>query len=101
MVRVRIGEEFCAPEFVQMALRTRLVRTQIEKPLRTTSGVKNINSTEISRLVFPLMSLSEQLRIVTKVDELMALCDTLKTHLNTAQTTQLQLADAMAEQAIA
>ena len=48
-----------------------------------------------------LPPLSEQARIVAKVDELMALCDILKTRLNTAQTTQLQLADAMAEQAVA
>ena len=35
-----------------------------------------------------------------KIDELMALCDTLKTHLNAAETTKLQLADAMAEVAV-
>jgi hypothetical protein len=31
----------------------------------------------------------------------MSLCDTLKSQLNTAQSTQLQLADAMADQAVA
>ena len=39
--------------------------------------------------------------VEAKVDELMALCDTLKARLNTAQMTQLQMADAMAEQAVA
>ena len=42
-----------------------------------------------------------QHRIAAKVDELMAICDTLKARLNKAQTTQVQLADAIAEQAVA
>jgi type I restriction enzyme, S subunit len=56
-----------------------------------------------SRLVdnfFPLAPLAEQHRIVAKVDELMALCDQLKSRLSDAQTTQLHLADALVEQAI-
>lgn len=36
-----------------------------------------------------------------KVDELMALCDTLKTRLAEAQTTQIHLADTIVEQAVA
>jgi type I restriction enzyme, S subunit len=42
----------------------------------------------------------EQHRIVAKVDELMALCDQLKSRLSDAQTTQLHLADALVERAI-
>ena len=45
--------------------------------------------------------LVEQHRIVSKVDELMALCDQLKARLNDAQTTQLHLADAVVEQTLA
>ncbi|MBL1261747.1 MAG: hypothetical protein COB33_014605 [Thiotrichaceae bacterium] len=42
--------------------------------------------------------LAEQHRIVAKADELMTFCDTLKNCINTAQTTQVQLADCLAEQ---
>jgi type I restriction enzyme S subunit len=35
------------------------------------------------------------------VDELLAICDTLKARIAAAQTTQLQLADAIVEEAIA
>jgi type I restriction enzyme S subunit len=48
-----------------------------------------------------LPPLAEQHRIVAKVDELMALCDGLKARLKEAQTTQVQLADAVVEQAVA
>ena len=47
-----------------------------------------------------LPPLLEQHRIVAKVDELMALCDKLKGRLQEAQTTQIQLADAIVEQAV-
>jgi len=41
--------------------------------------------------------MNEQHRIVAKVDELMALCDTLKARLKTAQAIQINLADAIVE----
>ena len=49
----------------------------------------------------PVPPLAEQHRIVAKVDELMVLCDALKTRLKEAQTTQAQLADAVVEHAVA
>jgi type I restriction enzyme S subunit len=51
--------------------------------------------------VLAIPPVAEQRRIVAKVDELIALCDELKARLNAAQTTQLQLADAIVEQAAA
>jgi len=65
------------------------------------TGQPNVNATALKGLVFPIPPLSEQLRIVAKVDELMALCDALKERLNDSQTTQIQLADAIVEQAVA
>jgi type I restriction enzyme S subunit len=55
---------------------------------------------EIGKFPFSLPPLTEQHRIVAKVDELIALCDSLKINLNQAQTTQLQLTDAIVEQAL-
>jgi type I restriction enzyme, S subunit len=101
LVRVRFNTGLANPNFLKLVLDSKLIRNQIELPIRTTSGVKNINSTEISMLLMPAVPLPEQQRIVAKVDELMALCDTLKARLNDAQTTQVQLADVIIEQAVA
>ncbi len=73
---------------------------------QVTSGVSGsaynaLTIIKIKNLVFPLPPLSEQHRIVAKVAELLDLCDTLKSGLNTAQTTQSRLADVMAERAVA
>ena len=51
-------------------------------------------------LPFALPPQKEQHRIVAKVDELMAVCDALKARLSEAQITQVQLADAIVEQAV-
>jgi type I restriction enzyme S subunit len=60
----------------------------------------NLNVNQVRMFDVPIPPLDEQHRIVTKVDELMTLCDTLKTNLQNAQTTQLALADALVEQAL-
>jgi len=54
-----------------------------------------LNTSAVISLKVPIPPLREQHRIVTKVDELMALCEQLKTNLSQAQATQLQLADAV------
>ncbi|MDD2915821.1 MAG: restriction endonuclease subunit S [Gallionella sp.] len=63
-------------------------------------GAKHINVKDVRSATIPLPPLAEQHRIVAKVDELMALCDTLKARLADAQAIQLHLADAIVEQAV-
>ncbi len=55
---------------------------------------------DLKKIAFPIAPLSEQHRIVSKVDELFALCDALKERLAQAQTIQNLLAGAVAEQVL-
>ena len=64
-------------------------------------AIPGISREDITEAIVKLPPLPEQHRIVAKVDELMAICDALKARLNEAQTTQVQLADAIVEQAVA
>lgn len=61
----------------------------------------NLSMGNISKFVIPVPPKKEQTRIVTKVNELMTLCDQLKTQLQTAQQTQTQLAQSIAQEALA
>lgn len=95
LVRLRLDQSLANPSFVTLSLNSSKVRKQIELPIRTTSGVKNINSTEIKRLNFWLPPLEEQKRIVAKVDELMKLCNKLEEHLKTKEELGNRLAEAV------
>lgn len=61
----------------------------------------NLNVGKIASTVIPLPPIDEQHRIVAKVDELMTLCDQLKSRLQTSQQTQLALAESLVEGALA
>lgn len=60
-----------------------------------------LNAKKVKAFSFPLPPTAEQHRIVTKVDQLMALCDQLKARLNQARQVHEQLACALVEQAVA
>ena len=64
----------------------------------------NLNLNKVKKTTLPLPPLAEQHRIVTKIDELMALCDQLKSRITQASQLQKKLADGadgVVEQAIA
>ncbi|OWW00942.1 hypothetical protein ATY81_06810 [Rhizobium sp. R72] len=60
-----------------------------------------INQTTLLSLPIPLPPLTEQHRIVAKVDELMALCDQLESSLTSADKTRKKLLDALLAEALA
>ena len=59
----------------------------------------NVGIASIQQFIFPLPPLAEQHRIVAKVDELIALCDFLKSRITSANQLQRKLADIVIEQA--
>ncbi len=67
---------------------------------RSSHGTCKLISDKLWNIVIPVPPFNEQHRIVLKVSELMIICDQLKTRLTEAQATRLQIADAVAEQAI-
>ena len=56
---------------------------------------KNINLGILNTLAFPLAPLEEQKRIVTKVDQLMALCDNLEQQIDNSTAKQTDLLNAV------
>lgn len=67
---------------------------------KQTTNLASINKTQLRGCMIAMPPSNEMQLIVTKVDELMTLCDQLKTRLADAQITQLHLADAVVEQAL-
>ena len=87
-------------EYIKLVLESTLA---FEYSSRIATGIaqKTVPLTGLREMPFPLPPLAEQARIVAKANELMALCDRLQAAVEAAQTTRLELADAVAQQAVA
>ena len=66
-----------------------------------TAGQDNISVTKSKNILVPVPPLAEQHRIVAKVDELMTLCEQLKSRITDAKQCQQKLADVLIEAAVA
>lgn len=75
------------------------IKTTLEKFAPSTAQ-KNINIDILSQLFFPCPPLEEFHRIVDKVQNLLSVCDVLRAYIQSAQQTQLHLADALTDAAI-
>jgi type I restriction enzyme S subunit len=78
------------PEYSKLVLKSPLTMQRVD---RLMYGMKmpRLGTDDAISLSFPLPPLAEQHRIVTKVDELMALCDQLETAKNERETRRDQL----------
>ena len=88
-----------SPEYLQSCLTIDSQTGNLDKYF-TGATIKHFVGAKLNSYVIPVAPAEEQHRIVTKVDELMTLCDTLLERIKAAQTTQLNLTDAIAEQAL-
>ena len=59
-----------------------------------------LNGKKVRSFIFPLAPIKEQQRIVSEVKRFNDICDTLKSRLQSAQQTQLHLADALTDAAL-
>ncbi|MDS1663534.1 restriction endonuclease subunit S [Escherichia coli] len=75
------------------------IKSTLEKFAPSTAQ-KNINIDILSQLFFPCPPLQEFHRIVDKVQNLLSVCDVLRAYIQSAQQTQLHLADALTDAAI-
>ncbi|KTC09048.1 restriction endonuclease [Pseudomonas syringae ICMP 11168] len=66
-----------------------------------TAGQDNISVTKSKNIAIPIPPFAEQHRIVAKIDQLMVLCDQLKTRLTQARQLNEKLASTLVERALA
>lgn len=87
------------PEYLQVVLRQDAVSGNLERYF-TGATIKHFPGDKLSIYVLPLPPVTEQHRIVTKVDELMALCERLKADLAESRTRQARLSATLIESAL-
>ena len=60
----------------------------------------NISQDKLKAAPIPLAPIKEQIKIISKVEELLTICEQLKVQFKESQTAQLYLTDAIVEQAV-
>lgn len=113
--KIGVVDEHCLPAVLNQNM-WKIYRPQSINRDYLIYGLRLINSTQLKitnsthghlaqgeylSKLFPLAPQNEQHRIVAKVDQLMALCDQLKTRLTQARQLNEQLASTLVEQAVA
>ena len=92
LMRLRISEpETLLPKFLLLFLQSHQARIYIENKAKSTSGVHNINSTEISDLQMPLYDPDTQYAIIEAIESRLSVCDSIEHTVGLA----LQQAEAM------
>jgi type I restriction enzyme S subunit len=79
------------PVWAELFLNSSIARSYFASSAKQTTNLASINMTQLKDCVFPVPPVSEQSRIVTRVEELMRLCDALeaKGQLEATQHAQL------------
>lgn len=98
LIRVRRIEHMY-PNYVKTFLGSQLYWEQLLDSSMGT-GQPNVNGNALKNLLIPLPPFNEQLRIVSKVNELFALCDRLKERIVEAQKVVNQMADSILENVV-
>ena len=98
-VRIRSWKEL-DPMYLFTCINSPIYKNYLVQEAQGTANQASITQESIKNFLICVPPKEEQHRIVSKVNELMALCHTLKKRINNAQITQFHLADAMAEQAL-
>lgn len=100
LLRYRCGPDVL-PEYALLYFRSCMHSGRFQRAAQQTTNIAHLSASRLAAIEIVLPPLSEQHRIVAKVDELMALCDQLKSQLAEARQQHAQLATALVAQAVA
>lgn len=95
---IRLASEFVSPAFVRHALNSPHINDEFQRiKVGGATHTNKLNLGDLHTILLPLPPLAEQHRIVTRVNEIMALCDRLEAQLTHTRDRAAQLATAVVQ----
>lgn len=82
------------PEFALLVFRAYMHSGKFQSVAQQTTNIAHLSAGRFAELEFPLAPVCEQKRIVSKVTELLSLCDALEAKLTQAESASTQLLSA-------
>jgi type I restriction enzyme S subunit len=94
LIRIRFPSGLIDPVFANLSMQAPYFRqTQVAPQLKQQCGQANVNGSKLKRMIIPVPPVSEQLRIVAMVRELMTLCDRINVQYANATDTLYRFLD--------
>jgi type I restriction enzyme S subunit len=101
LIRLRPSVVATDPHFLNLAMNTSDFRTtQIVPLIKKQTGQANVNGSALKNMLIPMPSLAIQKRIVSKVAELMSLCDRIERSLIDTADRRTRLLEALLHHAL-
>ena len=82
LIRLRPNQKLILPSFLLAVISSHLLRQQIEKAAKSTSGVNNINTGELQNLIIPMSTIQEQQELLKNLDSSMPSIDATEIEIN-------------------
>lgn len=77
LIRLRLSATEALPEYIRLCFESDEVRAIIEAASKSTSGVNNVNSSQLKEIELPLPTVDEQLEIVHRIETAFSKIDRL------------------------
>ncbi|WP_313500634.1 restriction endonuclease subunit S [Stutzerimonas nitrititolerans] len=95
LIRFRINTDKFFPRYICYAMNSKASRDVIESMCATTAGNIGLSAGRLKKVSIPTPSLAQQKEIVSKIDELMALCDSMDQKIDAAVGKKTELLNAL------
>jgi len=79
---IRIRPKNIVPKYLQYALSAEIIKKQFYSSAKSTAGINNINTKELSRTLVPAPSIPEQQKIVEEIERRFSIIDSLEKTIN-------------------
>jgi type I restriction enzyme, S subunit len=100
LIRFR-ANAFTLPQYALIVFRAYLRNGRFRREAQQTTNMAHLSAGRLATIEFPLPPLAEQAGIIAKVDQLMALCDTLEAALRRAESAAQKLTEALVADIVA
>jgi type I restriction enzyme, S subunit len=98
---IRFSHDVVEPDFFRLLLNSPYAKGEFDRiKIGGATHTNKLNLGDLKTVPIPLPPLDEQHRIVSKVDELLTLCDRLAAQLTTSQTESRRLLEALLHEAL-
>ncbi|EGU0146047.1 TPA: restriction endonuclease subunit S [Vibrio parahaemolyticus] len=101
LIRIRCNSRNVLPDYINLSMNTPLFRaTQVEPHIKKQCGQANVNGTLMKSMLVSIPPLNEQKQIISKVNQLISACNSLRRTIEKSKLKQLNIANSIVKRLV-